>query len=180
MLNKQFIKLFTMFGTWFNAYFQRLYKTSKGGTSFLNAQFIANATIAPMLTAMISALLIMDFPGDDADEEDWLIWFFEEYAKFMGGTYPIARDLAGAFQGFAPTTPLGGAIGKGAQTLKYISDLENLQEDPAKYAKKIADLASVAMPIPGSGTVLRVWDCLLSDEDCGAYQALVEGKDKNK
>jgi hypothetical protein len=177
--NNEFIKLYTMFGSWFNAYFQRLYKSSKGGTSFGNARFIGEATLGPMLTAMVSALLIMDMPEGD-DEEEWIKWFFGQYAKFMGGTYPLVRDIAGAFEGFTPTTPTGSFIGKGAQTIKYVSDVENFADDPGKYTKKIADMASVTLPIPGSGTVLRVWDCLLSDEECGFYQALVEGKNRNK
>lgn len=182
--NSEFIKMMTLFGSWFSSYYQRLYRSSKGGTDFTNREFIVTATVVPMTIAVTSAMLIMDTPGEDDDP--WM-HYFTRYLAFMGGTIPIVRDFAGAFAGFTPKTPAAAAIELPARLYKEGEQAALDKQTVAEGAADIAGVVTNVVPIPGSGQVLRLVNTWESAEQGNEeleglplmYQALVEGPDRN-
>jgi hypothetical protein len=182
--NTEFVRTFTMFGTWFNAYYQRVYRNTRGGTEFLTADAIQAIATTPIVVSIIASAVIMD--GPDGDDE-WWKWVGKQYLTFMAGTVPILRDVASAFSGFAPKTVWSGA---GASPAKFVNEMQALAEGRQTGIRATSDitkLITTVVPVPGVGNVTRVLDYMDSadrgkerDEWWSWYQAIVEGPDRNK
>lgn len=175
------IKTLTIFGSWFNAYYQRLYKSSKGGSDFVNAAFAVDAIVLPFIVANLVELLILNTPDDDETMAEWM---FNNTWMFVAGTVPVMRELATLSKGFTPTSPItafpaaltrayqeGVAFTKGRQTgLKTVSD--------------VGKAVTGAVKVPGSGQLWRVLDYVDSyvsgkeGDIFNPYQALTEGANK--
>lgn len=182
----ELVRTMTLFGTWFNAYYQRIYKSSAGFTDF-NGQTAKAMITTPFITAIISQLVIMDYPDEDS-EETWWSWMFENYVGFMAGTVPLLRDVVGTMTGFGPKTLLSGAI---ESTVGIAGEIDAYWEGRQSGIKATADVGKAVtgvIPVPGSGNLWRVMDFIDSNErglERGnpikkSYQALVEGPDRNK
>ncbi|MCG7985078.1 MAG: zeta toxin family protein [Candidatus Thiodiazotropha lotti] len=180
--NNQWVKTFTVFGTWFNAYYQRIYRSTKGGTDYLNREALSALITMPMIVGTLSALLVADVPGD---EEDWYTWALKRYGAFLAGTMPLIREMASAFSGFSPKTLIGG----GQESLpRIISEVESFAEGKQsglKMASDITKMATTIVPVPGIGNVIRVMDYVDSyskgkEGDFDPYQMFVEGPNRNR
>jgi hypothetical protein len=176
-------KTLGIFGSWFNAYYQRLYRSSKGGTDFINPQLGMDAVILPFIAANIAQALIMDSPDED---ETWFEWSIKNYGMFMVGTVPLLREIASFAQGFTPSAPIS-ALPKAVTRLydELTSGVEGKQT-PLKTAVDAGRAAASVLKIPGSGQVLRIFEWVDSymsgEEDLSAlspYQMFVEGADKD-
>lgn len=175
--NTEFVKLFTIFGSWFNAYYQRMYKATKGGEKYISVESMKAIIVTPFIIAMISAILIMDFPKDD---EDWYSWAVKRYGQFLAGTVPILRDIIGAFSGFAPKTVFSGAATVPQQVTGVIGKIAEEGEVDVKSASSLLKAATIIVPMPGSGNVVRMMDYMDSygkgkEGEFNAYQAIVKG-----
>lgn len=179
----EFVKTLTVFGSWFNAYYQRMYKSSKGGEDFLSGAFLMDGLLMPIIVANFAQVLIMDIPDDD---EEYLEWATENTFKFMLGTMPLIRDVASAWEGFAPTMPIS-AVATAPVRLKQ--ELESYAKGNQSGLKLTADVGRTlgsVMPLPGSGNLWRLLDYTDSYLDgkegktYNIYQAVAEGRDKNK
>lgn len=184
--NTEFVKTMTVFGSWFNNYFQRVYRSTRGGTSFGNRGAVQALVTTPFIVAVLSSVLIMDTPEDDSDE-GWLEWMLKRYGSFMAGTVPLLRDIGAVMGGFTPKTPLA----SGAEIpARVISELKAISEDrqtPLKTTSDLINITTTVVPVPGAGNVTRVLNFIDSDaqgNESGSafaktYQALVEGPNRN-
>ena len=178
----EFVKTLTVFGSWFNAYYQRLYKSSKGGTDFLSGAFLMDGLIMPIIAANLAQVLIMDIPED---EEEIPKWMAENSFKFMLGTVPLLRDISSAIDGFAPSSPISALP---VAVVRAKTEVESFIKGNQSGLKMTADLGRAAgsvMPLPGSGNLWRLMDYVDSyldgneGKNFDLYQALTEGRDKN-
>jgi hypothetical protein len=170
-------KMMTVFGSWFNNYSQRIYKATEAGTKMdINAAM--EITLIPFTVAILSALLVMDEPEDDEPLPEWA---GKRYAGFMAGTVPLLRDVSSTFSGFTPTMPI-------TALLEIPYDVITLPKGEKTGLKRSIDAAKIgtsAVPVPGSGAIIRVLEFMESDRrgketgDLLWYQAIVEGKDRN-
>ena len=180
--NPEFTKLMTAFGSWFNSYYQRIYRDTRGFTGFDWETFQTIFT-TPFIVAVLSALLVMDGPGDD---EDWLPWAMQRYASFMGATVPLLRDIISTFSGFTPKTALASLIEVPANTVNEIDAFMDDRQDALKTASDISARGiGVFVPIPGLGNITRALNYLDSydqgkEGSFNPYQMMVEGPDRNK
>ena len=186
----QFVRTLTMFGSWFNAYYQRMFRATKGGTEFMSFDAVEALLVTPMIVGSFASLLVMDAP---AEEEDWIPWMMKRYAAFVGGTMPVVRDMVGYFSGFTPESPL-------TEVATFPGDVYNTMAKVAEGEDSLVGLASdtikvgtSVVPVPGVGNITRVLDYVDSYEtgaedrirDTGdlvreGYQAVVEGPNRNK
>jgi hypothetical protein len=182
----ELVRTLTLFGTWFNAYYQRMYKSSEG---FTTADLGTAKTMltTPFIVAILSSIIIMDYPDDDSDEA-WAEWALKRYASFMGGTVPLVRDIVGSFSGFSPKTVLGGGQETPARFIKEFEAFTEGRQSGLKTTSDITKLVTTLVPVPGVGNLTRVMDFVDSNSqgrESGsaakkAYQAFVEGPDRNK
>ena len=174
------VKTATMFGSWFNAYYQRLYRSSKGGTSYVNPQFALDALLIPFIVANLTQLLIMDTPDDDEELEEYLL---KNTISFGLGTLPLVRDLSSLSAGFTPTSPIT-AIPKALYNVpKEINSYLGGDQTGLKALSDTGKALTGVIKVPGSGQLWRAIDYtnsyLEGDEgDFNIYQMLTEGKDK--
>ena len=175
------IKTMTMFGSWFNAYYQRLYKSSKGGDSFVNASFAMDAIILPFIVANITQALILDTPDDDETVGEYL---FKNTWMFLAGTVPVMRELGSFIEGFTPSAPIN-AFPKALVDLPR--EITAFAEGRQTGLKTISDVGKVVTGVvkaPGSGEVWRTMDYIDSyvtgneKRPFNPYQMLTEGADK--
>jgi len=164
----EWIKTFTVFGSFFNNYFNEIYAATQGGTVWLSADALRTVFMTPAFVAILSALIIVEGPDPDdlEDDDKWLAWFGKwaglEYGKFMLGMLPVVRDVASAAQGFHPTTQpqsAAGAIGKipGVIYKAITADGGTAVVESANAAAKIL---ATFVGVPGSGNVFRAVDFL--------------------
>jgi hypothetical protein len=178
----EFVKTLTVFGSWFNAYYQRLYKSSKGGTNFLSAAFLMDGLLMPIIAANLAQVLIMDVPEDD---EEYVEWAAENTFKFLLGTVPLVRDISSAWEGFAPTMPISAVAVAPVRIKTEIESYMKGNQSGIKLAADIGRAAGSIIPMPGSGNLWRFLDYTDSylegneGKNFNIYQALAEGRDKN-
>jgi len=178
----EFVKTLTVFGSWFNAYYQRLYKSSKGGTNFLSAAFLMDGLLMPIIAANLAQVLIMDIPDEDEEVEEWAA---KNTLKFMLGTVPLIRDIASAWEGFAPTMPISAVAVAPVRMKTEIESYMKGNQSGIKLAADIGRAAGSVIPMPGSGNIWRFLDYTDSflegneGKNFNIYQALAEGRDKN-
>jgi hypothetical protein len=178
----EFVKTLTVFGSWFNAYYQRLYKSSKGGTNFLSAAFLMDGLLMPIIAANLAQVLIMDIPDDDEEVGEWAA---KNTFKFMLGTVPLVRDIASAWEGFAPTMPISAVAVAPVRIKTEIESYMKGNQTGIKLAADIGRAAGSVIPMPGSGNLWRFLDYTDSflegneGKNFNLYQALAEGRDKN-
>lgn len=186
--NTEFVKTMTVFGSWFNNYYQRIYKSTEAFTDFRNRETLQALITTPFVIATLSALLIMDFPdADGEDDEGWTEWMLKRYTGFMAGTVPLLRDINSAFGGFTPKTPLSSVAELPKRLTDEIGAAAEDRQTPLKTASDIINLTTTVVPVPGAGNVTRVMNFIDSDmqgNETGSgfektYQALVEGPNRN-
>ena len=182
----EYIRTLTVFGSWFNAYYQRMYRHTKGfsTTTMTPAGFRAVLT-TPLIVAPLAAILVMDYPDDDSDE-GWAEYVAKRYVAFMAGTLPLIRDMVGfAVSGYAPKTVLAGGQEGPWRAAEEARAFFEGRQSALKTASDITKAVTTIVPVPASGQVTRVADYLDSywmgkEGDFNAYQMLVEGPDKNR
>jgi len=180
----EIVKTLGIFGSWFNAYYQRLYHSSKGGEDFLNVRFGMNAVLLPFIAANMAQALILDMPDEGTEDETWTDWMLKNYMVFMLGTIPLIRELASLSEGFTPSAPVS-ALPKAVD--RIWREINAASEDRQTGLKTTVDIgravASVSK-LPGSGQALRILEYIDSsmqgeEDGINPYQALVEGADKD-
>lgn len=186
--NTEFVKTMTVFGSWFNNYYQRIYKSTEAFTDFRNRETLQALITTPFVIATLSALLIMDFPdADGEDDEQWMEWMIKRYTGFMAGTVPLLRDINSAFGGFTPKTPLSSVAELPKRLTDEIGAVAEDRQTPLKSVSDIINITTTIVPVPGAGNVTRVMNFVDSDmqgNETGSgfaktYQALVEGPNRN-
>lgn len=191
--NNELIKGLTQFGTWFNAYYQRTYRASKGYEDLKspkafwhsdNKSAVAmSLLIQPLLLGVMAAAVTMDFPDED---ETWAAWATEKTGGHLAGMFPIIRDIYSAFVGFKNSGILHGATGAPSGVIKEIEQFVEGKQTPMKTGSDVLKGVSAVVPVPGAGQVTRVLDFIDSDSqgkehsDWKYYQMFVEGPDRNK
>lgn len=180
--NRESTRMFTVFGSWFNAYYQRIYRDTRGFSGWTNRSFGTLVSV-PIMTAVASSLIIMDGPDED---EEWWQYVLDNYLSFMAGTIPVVRDIASVSKGFTPKSPLTSAV---ELPVVIMREFESgiLDDDPDLLGSAIDATGAMTsvVPVPGSGQFLRMADYLESyyqgeEGEFNAYQMVVEGKDKNQ
>lgn len=177
----ELIKTLGMFGSWFNAYYQRLYRSSKGGEDFFNADFAMEALTMPIIVGTLSQLLIGDLPDSD---EAWWEYITKNGFYFLLGTLPILREVASHIQGFTPATPLtnipAAVVRAGQETSAYLDG----NQSPLKTVVDLGKAATSVVPVPMSGQVWRILDGVdavnQGEDPIRPYQIVVEGREKDK
>jgi hypothetical protein len=180
-------KMFTMFGSWFNAYYQRMYKASNGGDlSEANMTELFNTVITmPIIVGVLSAAMIMDGPGDDPEPEDWALWVAKQHGLFLSGTVPVLRDMVGSFRGFAPSTVWSSGGSSLYTMITEISSYIDGNQSGMKFTSDMIKVVATVVPLPGIGNVTRALDYTDSyiqgneGDNYNIYQALAEGANKN-
>lgn len=179
----EFVKTLTVFGSWFNAYYQRLYRSSRGGTNYLNPQFLADGVLLPIIVANLTQMLIGDWPDED---EEWWEYANKNTLLFLAGTLPLVRDIGSLSQGFTPTTPLGQLM---ASPVRIYNEAKSYSEGNQSGIKLLADAGratSQLVRLPGSGNVWRMLDYIDSylrgeeGDDFSIWQGLTEGADRDR
>ncbi|WP_372809315.1 hypothetical protein [Litorivivens sp.] len=179
--NAEWVKTVTMMGSWMGGIFNRIYRSSKGFSEF-NRDVAMEAIVMPMIVAVASAALVMDWPED----EDPIEWLLKTYGKFLGGTVPILRDLVSMMSGFTPTSPVASA---GSGLMSIPGEILDYVEGDQSFVKTASDVVGKGVasfvPIPGIGNMTRFVDYWESYEQGGEgdefnpYQALTEGPNRN-
>jgi hypothetical protein len=175
------IKTLTVFGSWFNAYYQRLYKSSKGGETYLNVNFAFDALILPFVVANITQALIMDTPDDDETMTEYL---FKNTWMFLVGTIPVMRELGSLMQGFTPTAPINTLPRSLVRVPQEIGSYIEGNQTGLKTISDVGKAVTGVVKTPGSGELWRILDYVNSyiegneGRDFNIYQMLTEGADK--
>jgi hypothetical protein len=179
----EFVKTFTIFGSWFNSYYQRLYKASKGGTSFVNPAFLMDAIVMPIIVANLTQMIIGDWPDDDEELEEYVL---KNSLKFMVATLPVLRDAASFYEGFTPTTPISAIP---ASVFRIGQEIKSTARGNQTALKGMADIGRATgtlLPMPGSGNLWRLMDYTASfiegneGDIFNPYLAITEGADRDK
>ncbi len=179
----EFVKTLTIFGSWFNAYYQRLYKASEGGQNFLSGAFLLDAVVMPIIVANLTQMVIGDWPDEDEEWEDYVL---KNSLKFMVATLPVVREAATFQEGFTPTTPISAIPAAAVRIPKEIESYLEGRQGGLKLAADIGRTVGTVMPLPGSGNLWRLFEyteSYMQGEEgkiFNPYLALTEGADKDK
>lgn len=190
--NTESIKAFTVFGSFFNMYLQRIYRDTEGMSKAQSKEVFYTMVSTPLIVSVLSAAVIMDLPDDESDDEEWLAWMAKQYAKFMGGTVIFVRDIMSfGLGGFTPKTTFAGLIESGGvfagNVIPSLFDPDTERTGAENLSDSIKFAASL-FKLPASGNVTRVLDYVESSEKGNEetesefirpYQAIVEGSNKN-
>jgi hypothetical protein len=177
------IKTLTIFGSWFNAYYQRLYRSSKGGSDFVNAAFAMDAIVLPFIAANMVELLILNTPDDDETMAEYL---FNNTWKFLAATVPVMRELGSLIEGFTPTAPINTLPQSLVRVPQEINALAEGRQTGLKTASDIGKAVTGVVKTPGSGQLWRILDYVDSyiegneGDTFNPYQMLTEGADKDE
>lgn len=187
--NSEFVRTVTLFGSWFNAYYNRVYRETKGGTAVMTREGLSAVITLPIVVATMSSLLVMDYPDDDSDEA-WWEWVATRYGIFIAGTLPVVRDAVSFMHsGFTPKTVLAGAQEGPGRLYGEGKAFFAGRQSGLKTVSDTAKVVTTVVPVPGSGEITRIMDFIDSYNQGNegrdltplkAYQALVEGPDRNK
>lgn len=186
MNNTEFVKTFTMFGSWFNAYYQRMYKHSSGFSDPINKDSLKTLLFIPWVVGTAAAAIVFDGPDND---EGWVEWSAKNWAVFLGGTMPIIRDVVSSFSGFTPTTVFSPAAEAPARTLAEITAFFEGRQTGLKAASDLTKITTTFVPVPGVGNFTRMMDYMDSygqgkegefQIPLSPLQAVIEGSDKNR
>ena len=181
--NPELVKALTVFGSYFNSYYQRMYSHTNGFTKARPAG-IATLTVVPWLAGVLTAVLIVDLPGEDGDE-DWWKWHMRSWGSFVGGTVPLFADVVSMyFSGFGAETPLATAAKTVPRLPAEIGAYIDEEQSALKTTSDVIKVGSTFFPAPGSGQLTRMLDYVDSynqgkEGDFSAYQMMTEGPDKN-
>lgn len=179
----QWVKLFTAFNSWFNMVYQRMYKSTKGGTDFFTKEALTGVMLAPMAAAFLTAMVTGRGPDED-DDEGWVEFTLNEYFLFIGAAAPVIRDLANLIAtGMGSSGTMASRPGESLVAAPTaLADL--FMDDDKSTEKKISNVLKAVggiTPLPASGNITRLLDFV--DENGGwpengweAYTALTQGK----
>ena len=179
----EFVKSLTVFGSWFNAYYQRLYKSSKGGTDFFNKDMFLDAVFLPFIVANISQVLIMDMPDDDEEIGEYM---FKNTFMFLSGVLPLVRTVGSFIEGFTPSAPVNQLPASSVRAFREVVAYLEGRQTGLKTFSDVGKTATALVPVPGSGEIWRsidYVDSFLQDREgsiFNPYQMLVEGADKDR
>jgi len=176
----EFIRMFTLMGSWFNAYFNRIYRSANRGDRVIDKELFLAAGTTPLISGVLAALLIADMPDED-DDEGWAEWTAKQYGSFLMGTAPILRDIASAMKGFSAKMPAATAAGAlyrmPKEVERFISGEQGLFETGIDVAKAVTTI----VPVAGSGQIIRMAEYWISYEegnegDFNMFQMALQGK----
>jgi hypothetical protein len=182
----ELVKSMTVFQSWFNAYYQRLYKASKGGDHlniFTNPALLMEAVVLPIIIANLTQLAIGDWPDDD---EEWHEWATKNYLKFLIATLPLIREAGSVYEGFTPTSPITTLV---TAPFRLESEIDSYLEGRQTMMKLMSDVGKTVtsvVPAPASGNIWRIieyTDSFMQGEEgdwYNPYLAVTEGADKDK
>jgi len=179
----EFVKTLTIFGSWFNAYYQRLYKSSKGGTNFMSGAFLMDAVVMPIIVANLTQIVIGDWPDKDEEVEEYIL---KNSLKFLIGTLPLMRDMASFYEGFTPTMPISAIAGAPVRLKSEVESYVKGNQSALKLAADVGRTLGTVTKLPGSGNLFRLmdyWDSFNRGKEgkiFNPYLALTEGADKDK
>lgn len=179
----EFVKTLTIFGSWFNAYYQRLYKSSKGGTDFLSGAFLMDGIIMPIIVANLTQLVIGDWPDEDEEVEEYIL---KNSLKFLIATIPVMRDMASVYEGFSPSTPLSAVVVAPFRIKSEIESFAAGRQTGLKLAADVGRAVGSVTKLPGSGNIFRFMeysDSYMQGKEgdiFNPYLAFTEGADKDK
>jgi len=180
--NNEFIKTITVFGSWFNMYYNRVYKATKGGSDFMSMEAFEAVVVTPMLVAATMQLLVGDLPEEDESDAKY---FMRVWLQFMLGTTPLIREFqskalqeAGMIDyAFDPVSSYYSGGEAFIELFGQIGDVATGEKEFAEAAPRIIKGVGSVMPLWGSGTMARIWEGAL-DPDQNWWFSLVEGRDK--
>ena len=190
------IKLLTLFASWFNStVFQRAYEATKGGTDFANMKAVEALLITPAITMMISEAIVMNIPGmpwgdEDKDQyEGFLVWFVRNMARFNSAAIPLMGGMISEIDGMSPSNLIQEAQALPGTTIRAIIKTTDGSMSKAEGFEEFIKIVGTIVSMPGSGNTTRIADFTESYNQ-GAegdninvidmYQAVVEGRDKNR
>jgi hypothetical protein len=151
----------------------QLYKRDKI-SGFEYARRLGWMAVAP---AILTAWLLDDLPEDE--EDSTLLAMLKKVLFYNFSSVFMVRDLVSAFDGFEPSIP-GLSFGKGVTrvTKEMAGLITGDEEFDMNTIASIIRGVQPLVPVPGSGQVARTIEGM-SDEDQGAWGAIVEGKERN-
>ena len=177
----EWIKTITMFGSWFNAYYQRLYRATKGGEDFMTVAFAVEGVLLPIIVANMTQALILDTPDDDETMAGYLT---KNTLLFLAGTLPIIRQLGSFFEGFTPVSPVDTIPASTVRAYREVDAYIDGRQTGLKMTTDVGKAITSVVPVPGSGTIWRAMDYVdawLEGEEDGfnPYQMVTEGRDRD-
>lgn len=190
-----FIKLLTLFGSWFNStIFQRAYRNTEGFSEFATAKAVEAMFITPLLIMMASEAIVMNIPDLwDEDEEgpDYdgaAVWMASNMARFLSGTIPMMGTAVSAIHGYSQSNLLQDLFELPADTIDAIKKTAKGDMGAAEGLEALIKIVGTVKPLYGSGNVVRGLDFTQSYVEgeegdtitpSKIYQAVAEGRDRN-
>lgn len=184
--NTQFIKAITQFGSWFNNYYQRVYRDTQGfGSAEHKAKIFSALVTLPLIVGVMNAVLTADMPEDD---ENVGAWIAEKYIGHMFGMIPVIRDGFSSMLGWRNESTINRAVSIPSDVMTLIGQVEDENVTPLKAVSKAIKITATGIPMSGSGQITRVLDYIDSDsqgkeDDDGAFlntfKATVKGPTRN-
>jgi len=175
-------KLFTMFYTFFNAYYNvqvDLYKQTNFRSFPQILKYVKNQLWVTVIPSLVVDAL---FNGGPEDDEEWPLWAASTVGGFAAGGIVLARDVVNsATSGYGyQISPVQGFFAKPLAALDQIKQ----GEADIQAAKAIFMAIGYLAHVPGARTMSRAADVLADegtqnlDEFEGWWRLLVQGKEK--
>jgi len=188
----QVIKNLTQFMTWFNNYYNRAYRDTKGFSSFEHKRKVLNATIAtPIALAILNELVT---GGGPDDEESYAAWVRDIYISFAASPFPIIGDVVSAYEGWRQTGSIEEATGAIYPLKRLFTENEktgNMRITEQSAVKTVSDIIKAlnkVIVLGGSGQITKALDVIESEsqgrEDDSStagllFKATVSGPTRN-
>ena len=191
-----FIKLLTLFASWFNStVFQRAYRNTEGFSNFATAKAVEAMFVTPLLIMMASEAIVMNIPDlwdEDTEGPDYdgaAVWLASNMARFLSGTIPMLGTTVAAMNGYSQSNLIQDLFELPADTVKAISKAAKGDMGAAEGLESLLKIVGTVKPIYGSGNVIRALDFSQSSAQGNEgdtitasklYQSVTEGRDRNR
>ena len=181
--NSEWIRTFTLFGSWFNNQLQRMYRETGGFNYIRDAGALRATIVIPFAAAVTSAVAIYDAPGE---EENSIAWGLKRYAAYMAGSVPIVNLMVSPFLGYSPKTVFSGGAEVPSRAFNEMSAMYEGRQSALKTASDLTKLVTTVVPVPGVGNLTRAADYTdsFNQGNEGPFfnplQAVLEGPNRNK
>lgn len=178
--NTELVKAVTQFGSWFNAYYQRVERARVRGNK---AELFMAVAVQPLILGVMAAALTMDLPEEDETTAEWAA---KSTVSHLAAMFPFIRDMVSVALGYRNSGILQTAASGPATLSQEIADVFDDEDrtTPLRSARTALGAISSVVPLGGSGQVMRIMDFIDSDaqgkeeSEWWYYQMLVKGRSR--
>jgi len=177
--NHEAVKLFTMFGSWWNMRFNRMYRESHGFQAtnaeiYKNPYLYSSFVVTPLAVGVMTAILTFDAPEDEDAAAEWVAQRFG--TQIIGGIAGVKDIYSVTTQGYANQSVYSGGLNAVGMVASGTTAVVKGEKDVADWLGLLFTGASTVLPLHGSRQLEKIVEGVQATDDRGPLEILIQGK----